>query len=388
MEGALERLGVRACVSRAGRLRRAARWATALCLLIGSAQWAYGTEPDVEIRLARQPVQDRVALRRPSYNYAPAVIQDGAVFHLYWCAEVDRGDAILHAEASALEGPWHAAGDRGADTFDVVFRATGSRADFDGLHTCDPSVVRVGSRFYLYYGGARADDGPAAAGDPLTAIGVASSADGLHFVRLNGGRPIVMAARTNRSFAASHLNYGAGQPSAVYVPPYVYLAFTDSTGSGANPGNGAGQFAVRSRDPSFGIGVEELSVAGWVPRAFGEHTADHAFVESFGMDWTFDPLAHVLVAASDRTEGRVTLYVLDPQTLQLLGSAELAMSWREGPAVLTQSDKTMLPRAACERLVIDVFAAQGASASPWSWHALAYSEGEYLLRGLCPQKQR
>jgi hypothetical protein len=335
-----------------------------------------GADPEPALRLVNQTVRDQVVFQRVSYNYAPAVIRDGETFHLYWCGQIDRGDSILHAEASALGGPWHAASDQTADSYDVALGPTKRPADFDGLHVCDPNVVKIGARFFLYYGGAAADDA-------LTAIGVAESSDGVHFVRLNAGRPIVTAARTNPSFAERHLTYGAGQPAVVYVAPYIYLAFTDSTGSGANPGNGAGQFVLRSRDPAFRTDIEELESSGWAPRAFGQHTAVHSFIESFGMDWIYDPPTIVLIAASNRAAGHVTLSLLELETLRLIGSADLAMDWREGPSLVARSDKSTLPRATCPRLLLDVFSAEGSSSSPWTWHSIARSEGEYSIEHLC-----
>jgi len=357
------------------RLLRGALFCGAVVVLAGSTS-TIAVPSELTVRLIRQTVSDQVVFRRASYNYAPAVIQDGNTFHMYWCGQIERGDSSLHAEASALSGPWHAASDQTADTYDVALGPTKLPADFDGLHVCDPNVVKVGARFFLYYGGAAADDA-------LTAIGVAESSDGVHFVRLNAGRPIVTAARTNPTFAERHLTYGAGQPAAVYVAPYVYLAFTDSTGSGANPGNGAGQFALRSRDPSFGTGIEELETSGWVPRATGQHLAAHSFLESFGMDWIYDPPTGTLIAASNRAAGHVSLSLLEPATLRLVASADLAMDWREGPSLVAQSDKSTLPRETCPRLLLDVFSAEGSSSSPWSWHSIARSEGEYAIEHLC-----
>ena len=221
---------------------------------------------------------DVTVLTRKSYNYAPAVIHDGGLYHLYWCAGV-AGDYVLHAEAPDLRGPWH-----GADKqdYDQALAPSGSPDRFDGQHACDPNVLKVIGKFYLYYGGLpRADGG-------LTAIGVAVSDDAVHFARLDGGNPIVTAARTNPAWQKSKLTYGAGQPAAVFVAPYVYLSFSDSTGAGANPINGAGQFVLRSKDPSFAGGVQEFTGRGWADRPFGRHTAEHSILESFGIDWAYD----------------------------------------------------------------------------------------------------
>ena len=331
-----------------------------------------------DLALTQQTAQDQIALRRTSYNYAPAVIHDGATTHLYWCGGV-AGDFILHAQASSPDGPWHAADDA-ASGFDVALQPTGNPATFDGRHTCDPNVVKLGATFFLYYGGEAADGA-------LTAIGVAASRDGVHFSRLNDGRPIVTAAETNPGYAAARLTYGAGQPAAAFVAPYLYLSFTDSTGSGVNKGNGAGQLALRSKDPSFAGGIEELTATGWQPRAPGRHTAEYSYLESFGMDWSFDKPSGLLIAASDRVAGHVTLFAIDPNTLKTLGTGDLAMTWKEGPALLAEADKTTAPRADCGKLPVTVFSAQGASADPFSWHALGLSRGVFAMTALCAPRK-
>lgn len=320
---------------------------------------------------------DVTVLTRPSYNYAPAVIRDGAHYHLYWCAGV-AGDYVLHAEAPDLRGPWHGAGRGG---YDQAMVPSGSPDRFDGQHACDPNVLEVAGKFYLYYGGLpRPNSG-------LTAIGVARSDDAVHFTRLNGGNPIVTAAKTNPAWETSKLTYGAGQPAAVYLAPYVYLAFSDSTGAGANPINGAGQFVLRSKDPSFATGVQEFTGRGWQERAFAQHTAEHSILESFGIDWAYDAATDTLVTVTDRTPGETTLLALDPRSFRTLAIGSVPIDWREGPALVAQADKTMAARPVCGTMDVAIFAAAGASAAdPFSWHALQFSEETVAMGGLCARK--
>ena len=213
-------------------------------------------------------------------------------------------------------------------------KPTGSAADFDGLHTCDPAVLKIGATFYLYYTG-EASEGA------LGAVGVASSPDGAHFGRLNGGKPIAVAARTNPTYAARHLTYGAGQPGVTYIAPYVYLSISDSTGSGANPGNGAGQFALRSTDPAFGRDVEELTASGWRARAPSTHTAEYAWLDSFGVDLAYDPATKLILALTDRIAGQATLLALEPERFTTRGTGDLALAWHEGPALVAEADRSM-----------------------------------------------
>lgn len=358
-----------------GRPGVSALRAAGAVVALGAGQ-AGAADQAATLPLVAQTVQDRVVVQRTSSNYAPAILRDGATYHLYWCGDLG-GDFILHAQAEALDGPWHAASDPRPNSFDVALGPAPSPDRFDARHTCDPSVVKVGSEFLLYYGGAAEDGG-------LTAIGVASSRDGVRFERLNAGRPIVTPAKTNPAYAKAHLGYGAGQPAAVLVPPYVYLAFTDSTGSGANRVNGAGQFVLRSTDPAFGREVEELADQGWTPRPPGQHAADHSVLESFGLDLAFDRRTGTLVAASDRVPRQVDLFVLDPATFRTRASGHLAMAWREGPALVTEADKATAPRAACDRLPLDVLAAESPSPSPWDWHWIARSSAEVSMAPFCP----
>ena len=328
---------------------------------------------------AKAIAQGVTVLTRDSYNYAPAVIRDGASYHLYWCAGV-AGDYVLHAEAGSLKGPWHGGGKTG---FDQAMAPSGSPDRFDGQHACDPNVLKVGSTFYLYYGGLPHPN------SGLTAIGVAAGEDAVHFARLNGGKAIVTAARTNPDWEKSKLTYGAGQPAAVYVAPYVYLSFTDSTGAGANRINGAGQFVLRSKDPGFATGVQEFTGRGWADRAFGQHTAEHSILEAFGIDWAYDAATDTLVTVVDRKAGEATVLALDPRSFRTLAIGSVPIDWREGPGLVAQADKSMAARPICGTMDVAVFAAAGASAAdPFSWHALQYSEEDVTMGGLCARKAK
>lgn len=322
----------------------------------------------MSIPLVAQSVTNANLIRRVAYNYAPALIHDGALYHLYWCAGMD-GDTILHLEAPTLAGPWrpHANWVR----VDVALRPTGSAADFDGLHTCDPNVIKVGGAFYLYY------TGEAAAG-ALGAIGVATSPDAVHFERLNGGLPIVVSAKSNLSYSADSLTYGAGQPAAAPVGRYIYLSFTDSTGAG-----GDGQYALRSTDPAFAKDVEELTGEGWRPRSPGRRDGSYSWLDSYGLDLMYDRPSATLLAATDRVAEHTTIIAIDPATMKPLAEGELALAWREGPSFVTESDKTSPPRSSCADVPVAVAAAAGASDDPRSWTALGYSSGELSLANVC-----
>src|SRR5690348_373269 len=147
-----------------------------------------------------------------AYDYAPSIMVDG-VYRMWWCGQTPGGtvpgDDILYAESSSLEGPCHAPGS--SAPHEIVFDGTGT-GSFDNEHTCDPSVVRVGGTYYMYYSAERHD------GEPTT-IGVASSRDGIHWTRLNNDEPIITPANQQNN----QNTYGAGQPSVIYLNGEFYL---------------------------------------------------------------------------------------------------------------------------------------------------------------------
>ncbi len=301
-------------------------------------------------------VRDRIIVERKGYDYAPALLFDHGKYRLYWCAGI-AGDYIVHSTSDHLLGPWHAATGKGL--YDVSLQPTRSPSDFDGLHTCDPNVIKVGETYYMYFGGAASEGA-------LTAVGVARSSDGVRFERMNGGKPILSAAQTNASYKASKLTYGAGQPAVLFVDPFFYLSITDSTAVGANPVNGAGQFLLRSRDPTFQRDLQELTARGWRGRSPGQHTGEFSYLESFGIDWMYDREGGRIIAATNRLAGQTTLIFLE-EHFRVVGAFDFAVQWREGPALLGNSDKTVLPRASCEAIPIVIATANGPDTSPWSW---------------------
>lgn len=360
----------------ASRLRPELQRGLVLLALIaaGLAPLAAPGRADQALPHVRTIAQDVTVLTRQSYNYAPAVIHDGDRYHLYWCAGV-AGDYVLHAEAQDLKGPWH--GHDGKD-FDTALAPSDKPGTFDEQHACDPNVLKVGAKYYLYYGGL------SKAKDALTAVGVAVGDDPVHFARLNDGKPIVTAARTSTTWAARKLTYGAGQPASTFVAPYVYLSVTDSTGSGGNSINGAGQYVLRSADPSFATGVQEFTGSGWRDRAFGQHTAEHSILEAFGIDWAFDAATKAMVVVADKTAGQASIIALDPASFATRATGSVPLQWREGPALVAEADKHLAPRKTCAALDLAVFSAAGGTpADPFSWHALQFSEEELAATALC-----
>ena len=157
-------------------------------------------------------------LNSNTYLYAPNIMYDESegLFKLWACAGV-KGDHIIYKEAKTLDSlnlpNWHSALRPKFDN------------NFDGNHTCDPNVIKVGSTYYLYYGGYNDKH---SLQQKTTRIGVASSTDGgRNFSRLNGGNPIVDFVGTQGFIPTS---YGIGQPAVVEVQGYFYMIYTHQDG--------------------------------------------------------------------------------------------------------------------------------------------------------------
>jgi hypothetical protein len=277
------------------------------------------------------------------YNYAPSILWDGGRYRMWWCSQLGvanpPGDDILLAESASLDGPF--VGPDGSGGTPVF---SGSAGGFDAVHTCDPSVIKVGGTYYMYYTGAAGDHTHG------NTIGLATSPDGRVWTRANGGRPLVTASRD----ADRNNAYGAGQPSAVYSAGYFYLMFTDTTGQ-ASGHNGAGQFVLRSPDPTFAGSVEALGSSGFreVPDTSARY---RSVVDAFSADWMWvDALAAFAIAHETRDGTTITFwdwgFRFHPyQPLLLPGP------WREGPGLARRADGHAIVSAdnPCGKVAVDL----------------------------------
>jgi hypothetical protein len=94
-----------------------------------------------------------------------------------------------------------------------------------------------------------------------TAIGIATSSDGLHWTRGNGGIHLIQW----ESPLAWGFCYGAGQPSVAKRGSYYYMVYTSIKWSDSNATNLVyGAYALRSTDPGFTAtnSVQELQDNG------------------------------------------------------------------------------------------------------------------------------
>ncbi|MEV4597622.1 beta-xylosidase [Amycolatopsis sp. NPDC049253] len=260
------------------------------------------------------------------YNYGPTAMVENGKTRLWWCSQYGSaappGDDILYAEAPSADGPFTGPG--GGAPIAVL---SGSPGAFDGVHTCDPSVLRVGGTYYLYYTGAAGDH---ALGN---AIGLATSPDGIHWTRAAGGRPILGPSHDVHRDNV----YGAGQPSVVFLDGWYYLMFTDTTGRAAG-WNGAGQFVIRSHDPAFGSGVEALGDKGFAPVASTAAPRERSVVDGFSADLEWVGALDAFVIAHETADGTTLTFWDKDFTLQPYTPLLIPGAWKEGPGLIRRPD--------------------------------------------------
>lgn len=278
------------------------------------------------------------------YNYAPTAMLDGEQTRMWWCSQygdaAPAGDDIVYGQAPTISGPFM--GPEGRLPEAVL---SGNPGQFDGVHTCDPSVIKVDGIYYVYYTGAAGDH---ALGN---SIGLATSVDGVHWARANDGEPIVNPAddvhRRN--------TYGVGQPAAVHLDGWFYLMFTDTTGRGSGH-NGAGQFILRSQDPGFGGGVQTLGRDGFAPVAHTSSARARSLVDAFSADLMWVEALNAFAIAHQTPQGTAMTFWNRDFTGNPYPPVSVPGPWREGPGLLRQPDghAPISQRDPCGRVPLDV----------------------------------
>lgn len=342
-------------------IRSAFCWLAAVVLLVGCApvggapsrESADRTGPPPPIRLIAQNYRSSAGVvlsggPAAPYNYGPSVLREEGRYRVWWCSQLPgsgpAGDDILYAESDGQDGVL-------ASTGTAVF--SGQPGGFDGMHTCDPSVVKVAGRYYLYYTGAAGDHAHG------NAIGVASSADGVEWQREAGGRPIVTAAEEVRRENV----YGAGQPSALYLDGWFYLMFTDTTASGAG-WNGAGQFVLRARDAVFSERVEALTDEGFQPA--DEVKRARSVVDAFSADWMWVPALQAFAIAHQTAEGTTITFWDKEFTRHPYEAVLVSGAWQEGPGLVRQGSghAVVSPEDPCGTVPVDLLRATALNPAP------------------------
>ncbi len=279
------------------------------------------------------------------YNYGPTVMRDGGKLRMWWCSQYGSaqpaGDDILYAQSQSLDGPF--AGPAGGAPAAVFSGAPGG---FDGMHTCDPSVIKVGSTYYMYYTGAAGDHAHG------NSIGLATSPDGVNWTRAAGGRPIV---GPSHDFNRANNVYGVGQPSAVYLDDWFYLLFTDTTGETAG-WNGAGQFLLRAKDPAFTRGVEALGDKGFAPVPSTSSPRARSLVDAFSTDLMWVGALDAFVVAHETEQGTTLTFWTKNFTVQPYKPVVVPGAWKEGPGLVRRPDghAPLSSGDVCDRVPFDV----------------------------------
>ena len=286
------------------------------------------------------------------YNYAPAVMLDGGKVRTWWCSQMGvaqpNGDDILYSDGPSPDGPF--------TTARPVFSGSGS--SFDAMHTCDPSLIKIGDTYYMYYTGASRDNHANG-----SSVGVATSKDGVSWTRANNGQAIL---GTSNDIIREN-TYGAGQQSAIYLDGWVYLLFTDTTGFAAAT-NGAGQYVLRSKDPLFVNGIESLGPQGFKPVQKTNEARTRSVVEAFSSDWMWIDAASTFAIAHSTDEGTTITFWNREFTRHPFDPVVISGAWKEGPGLVRtpEGHAPIHPGGPCDKVALDVLRAtvNGGSGAP------------------------
>jgi hypothetical protein len=286
------------------------------------------------------------------YNYAPAVMLEGGKVRAWWCSQMGiaqpNGDDILYSEGPSADGPFSSA--------NPVFSGSGS--SFDAMHTCDPSLIKIGDTYYMYYTGASRDNHANG-----SSAGVATSKDGLNWTRANNGQAILGPSND----VIRENTYGAGQQSAIYLDGWVYLLFTDTTGYAAAT-NGAGQYVLRSKDPLFTTGVEALGPQGFKPVQNANQPRTRSVVEAFSADWMWIEAASAFAIAHSTDQGTTITFWNKEFTRHPFEPVVIPGAWKEGPGLVRtpQGHAPINQGGPCDKVSVDVLRAtvNGGSGAP------------------------
>lgn len=258
------------------------------------------------------------------YNYAPSVLSENGTTKMWWCSQLPQtgpdGDDVLYARAPRIDGPY------GANGAAATAALSGSGANgFDAKHTCDPSVLNVGGTYYMYYTGSAGDR------EHGNAIGLATSEDGVHWQRHQ--QPVVTPSMANTGTNT----YGAGQPSALYLDGWFYLLYTDTSMGAAGP-NGAGQFVLRAKDPSFTESAEQLSDTGFQAMGMVSPGHERNLVDAFSADWMYSDVLDAFALAHETEHGTQVTFFDQNLNRQPYEPVLLKGPWQEGPGLVRRPD--------------------------------------------------
>ncbi|SEO34311.1 hypothetical protein SAMN05216404_11812 [Nitrosospira multiformis] len=297
---------------------------------------------------------------RPGYDYAAALMNESESNKIWWCGNLPgfSGDQILYLDNLDDQTHYTSSDER----IKNVFSPSGNKDRFDSEHTCDPSVIRVDGHYYMYYSGIDVLKKRILKLPNPTAIGVAVSMDGLHWTRENDGVPIVKAVSTTEG---KRNTYGAGQPAVVFVSPYYYMLFTDTTAPIAGSNIGANLFVIRSRDPLFST-FEELLKEGFMPTTNGEIKRNYRVVDGFTAEMVFIEEWNLFMVAVNREPGATWLYFFNRDFQPVSDRVSVENQWSEGPGILRDELGHIRP-ASNGMVTLTIISPVGDRKKPQTW---------------------
>lgn len=306
--------------------------------------------------------QTQAVVIRPGYDYAPALMSESGSVKMWWCASLPgaEGDQILYLDnlASGERVSYEPVDSR----IKKVFSSSGDRSKFDTAHTCDPSVIHVDGRYYMYYGGIDVLKKRILKLPNPTAIGIAVSDDGIHWARANDGTAILTVANI---VEGKRNTYGAGQPAVVYVSPYYYMLFTDTTAPIANSNIGANLIIVRSESPLFSS-FEELTHEGFRPVIDGKVMRNFRLLEGFTAEMVFIDTWNLFMVAVNRKPKETWLYFFDKNFQPVGNKVSINNEWSEGPGIVRDRLGHIQP-SANGRVSLEVVCPVGDRKNPGTW---------------------
>ncbi len=151
---------------------------------------------------------EKTAIQRSGYDYAPTVMKEESRYRMWWCGSSPTGNPYV-------DHIWSAESADGLVWNNIRVSLTPAPLALIG----DPSVVRVGGTYYMFFTGTY---DPRGSGNEIY---LATSTDGFSWRKY----PSDSAPRPVISLKTTTSGYGIGQPSAIFRQNRFWVYYTDST---------------------------------------------------------------------------------------------------------------------------------------------------------------
>ena len=153
---------------------------------------------------------EKTAIQHPGYDYAPTVLVENETYRMWWCGAAPAGNPYV-------DHLWTADSVDGLNWSNTQIAMTPNPLAL----VSDPSVVKVGTTYYMFFTGTSDPQGTA------NEIYLATSVDGRSWKKypndLNPKAILALKAPTG--------SYGIGQPSVIYRKNRFWMYYTDTTQS-------------------------------------------------------------------------------------------------------------------------------------------------------------